>query len=143
MEIQSFQQTIKYNPEFFTAFCIANGIGNIETAIQKAEKFYNNCLAQKIKPIFKEQAKPKKQTIKRITFKQAQARQSIKDKMQTAKQDMIDHIKNELSMGTYHITEFLADPIVYFDSAIMKQYYNNYIIRQAIISYFKNVYTPF
>lgn len=86
--------------------------------------------------------KPVLKIKKRVTAKQRQAYQLIKDKMQSAKQSMIRHIQDCIDNEDYTLWEFLADPFVYFDSQIMGKYYNNHIMRNSIVKYFQE-YIPF
>jgi len=142
--------TMKYNQNYFNAFCLANGISNLEEALKKTEAYYNKCLAirqqptleveKTVEPVLKNQ---RSRPAKNPTYAQVQARQSIRDRMQTAKKDMIEHIQNAIGNGLYSIAEFIADPTVYFDSQVMGKYYKNYFIRQAIIGYFKKDFVPF
>ena len=141
MTLQDFQSTIKYNPEMLAAFIAANNI-DLDSAMEKARKEYNKRLAMP-KETGSKPVKISSKTFKSRSIAQKKAAINIKDRMVTAKEDMIRHIVVLIKSGeiTYH--QFVSDPTVYFDSQIMGVYYNNYIIRKAVISYFDKEFIPF
>ena len=66
------------------------------------------------------------------------------DKMQTAKSDMITHIMNCIAHKDYTVQEFLSDPTVYLDKAIMGNYINNKPLVKSIINQIdKTTESPF
>jgi len=147
MDIQTFQNTIKYNPEMLTAFITANNI-NLDIAIKKAEQLYYRNLSQ-TPPKSTKTTKPAQKSNRIIkpapkrTPKQKKSAQNIKDRMVTAKEDMIHHIECLIKMNELEYNEFIHDPTVHFDKQIMGSYYNNYIIRKSIIRYFEKEFIPF
>lgn len=62
-----------------------------------------------------------------------------KDKMVTAKSDMINHIQDLISRGEITLTEYLADPDIYLDKQIIGNYINSPIMRRSITKYFKRM----
>ncbi len=70
---------------------------------------------------------------KTLTIKQRRHYQNLSDRMSTAHKDMTEHIIAQVESGYYTAQEVLADPTVYFDSAILGYLINNYVIRQTII----------
>ena len=54
--------------------------------------------------------------------------------------DMTDHVIVNMRTGYYTLAEFLADPSVYMDSAIMGRYIHNPIVKNAVIKNIKNIY---
>ena len=63
-----------------------------------------------------------------------------KDKMVTAKSDMINHIQDLIDRGEITPLEYLAEPNIYLDSQIVGNYINNPIIQKSIIKHFKRKY---
>ena len=63
-----------------------------------------------------------------------------KDKMVTAKNDMINHIQALIDDGQMSPDEYLAEPNIYLDSQIVGKYINNPIIKRSIIIHFKRKY---
>jgi hypothetical protein len=136
--------TLKYNDRYREVF---NALGFKEVTkdtLNKAFKVYSKVLAgMKVENIKSDtQYLPLKPVTRRSV---AQKRAAIlnKDRMQTAKQDMINHITDLIESGEISYTELMADPTVYFDSQIMGNYYNNTIIRKSIVKYFDVSYIPF
>jgi hypothetical protein len=139
MTLAEFQSTIKYNPDMLQAFITANNI-DLKEAMKKAQKEYNKKLTvHKNIPELQVSKKVKKLR----TPAQKKASLVIKDRMETSKSDMIHHIEVLIKSGELQYPEFINDPTIYFDSQIMGVYYNNYIIRQAIIRYFEKEFIPF
>jgi hypothetical protein len=136
MDIQDY---IKNNPDLLTALIITGKIN--KQAIRKAENHLKKCQLRGQSVNYRPEKASTKQG--KASLKQLQARQDAKDKMQTAKQDMIDHIKNEIGNNAYSVADFINDPEVYFESRVMGNHYNNVILRKAVINYFKNEYLPF
>ncbi len=139
MNTKQFINAVKDNPDLLTALIITQKINN--DAIRQAERHLKKCQLRG-KPV---DYVPVKMSTKHDKISQAQlnARQDIKDRMQTAKQDMIDHIKNEIEKNSYSLHAFLADPSVYFEVQVMGKYYDNYVLRQAVVRYFEKEYVPF
>ena len=145
MTLQEFQSTIKYNPAMLDAFISANNI-DLPGAMKKAEQLYNRRLAGVAKLRTKKEDSPELKIIKKKrvqTKKQRQASRVIKDRMQTAKSDMINHIKSMLDNNEMSVQELLADTTVYFDKQIMGSYFNNFVIRKNIVNYFEKQFIPF
>jgi hypothetical protein len=90
----------------------------------------------------KPKARPEKQAIKkrRQTDRQKDAAQNMSDQLQTAKSDMIRHIKDRIHAGYYSVYEFMADPKVYFDSAVMGKWVNNPFLHRSIVTAIRNHY---
>jgi len=63
-----------------------------------------------------------------------------KDKMVTAKSDMINHIQDLIDRGEITPLEYMAEPNIYLDSQIVGNYINNPIIQKSIIKHFKRKY---
>jgi len=155
------QSTIKYNSDLQTVF--QNLTGDIyagqaihqglESNLLKHYNLYisrtkNNTVISTIpknliKPVKSIELKVTKKRRPRLTPAQKRGYQLIKDRMETAKSDMIHHIEVLIKSGEIHYREFINDPSVYYDSQIMGVYYNNYIIRKAVVRYFEREFIPF
>jgi len=140
--------TLKYNGRFKEVFEALGFVKATQENLNKAYKVYCKVLAgMKLEYVKKER---KSQYIKMTpvlkktrTVKQKRATLLHKDRINTAKQDMINHIQDLMDSGELTYTEFMNDPYVYFDSQIMGSYYNNNIIRKSIVKHFGIDVIPF
>jgi hypothetical protein len=150
------EMTLKYNSDCQTVFKQLTGAEWAGQSIcdnlkQEIIKAYTRYIASRkiIKPEKKKKENTKKEVKlpvkvkKSLTYKQRQGRRLIADCMQMRKADMISHIKALITDGVITWQEFVNDPTVYYDKQILCEYYNNYIIRKSIESYFKNQFIPF
>jgi len=82
---------------------------------------------------------PFKEKIKRSPS-QIAAAQNHKDKINTCKIDMINHIQNLIDDREITIFEFINDPAAHYDKQILGAYINNPILLKSIEKYFKEKY---
>jgi hypothetical protein len=96
--------------------------------------------------ILQSEADRRTETIKRNnelfrkTDKQKKYYKLQSDRMQTVKNDMIEHINYQIESGYYTPTEFVNDPTVYLDSDIMGKYINNKILVRSIVKAVEDSY---
>ena len=77
-----------------------------------------------------------------ITGNVRRAWQNRSEKMATVKSDMAEHIINYINYNDYTINEFLADPFIYMDSAILGNYIHNPIIIKSVIKIVREHFRP-
>lgn len=76
---------------------------------------------------------------KKRTLAQVRANENRRDIFRRIKIDMIDHIMKKIKQGYYTPGEYLADPDVYHDSAIMGNYVKNPILNKSIAAAIKKL----
>jgi len=152
----SIELTLKYNNDMQSVYKTLTGTEYSGQALcpdftQSLITAYNNFLnsfkkpkiqkipLNNINPVLKITKKRKS----RLTPAQKRGYQLIKDRMESAKSDMIHHIEVLIKSGEIRYQEFINDPSVYYDNQIMGVYFNNYIIRKAIERYFEREFIPF
>jgi hypothetical protein len=84
-------------------------------------------------PVLHLRDKKRKQRSRPGGFKQI----GKKDKMVTAKSDMINHIQDMIDRQEISINEYLADPEIYLDSQIMGNYIHSPILTKSIVKHFQ------
>ena len=160
----SIENSLRYNTDLQTVYKQLTGnpyagqplckdfVNGLESAYNKFLSSFQKTKIQKIsvkniKVVLKVNDNPvlkiKKKRKKSLTPQQKRGYRLIKDRMETAKSDMIHHIEVLIKSGEIGYQEFVNDPTVYYDSQIMGVYYNNYIIRKAIVRYFEREFIPF